>query len=66
MAPGAQSGRAGSEGASRRIRRSIAHCPASGRWTARREREYQESLELIQDLAVQRSRQSASVNLVFI
>ena len=43
-----------------------AHCTTSGRWTRRREQEYRESLALIEGLAVQRRRQSASLNLLFI
>lgn len=43
-----------------------AHCPPRRRWTARRQREYRESLALIRDLAAARSRRSASVNLLFL
>jgi len=43
-----------------------AHCPPDRRWTPRREREYQETLALIRDLAAGRSRRSASLNLLFL
>lgn len=43
-----------------------AHCPGRRRWTARRQREYDESLSLIRDLAVARSRRSANLNLLFL
>jgi hypothetical protein len=43
-----------------------AHCPPDRRWTPRREREYRETLALIQDLAAGRSRRSASLNLLFL
>ena len=43
-----------------------AHCPPNRRWTTRRQREYDESLALIQDLAAARSRRSASLNLLFL
>jgi hypothetical protein len=43
-----------------------AHCPPDRRWTARREREYRETLALIRDLAAGRSRRSASLNLLFL
>jgi hypothetical protein len=43
-----------------------AHCPPDRRWTARRQREYEESLALIRDLAAARIRPSASLNLLFL
>lgn len=43
-----------------------AHCPPRRRWTDRRQREYDESLALIRDLAAARSRHSASLNLLFL
>jgi hypothetical protein len=43
-----------------------AHCPSDKRWTERRQREYDDSLSLIRDLAVARSRHSASMNLLFL
>jgi hypothetical protein len=43
-----------------------AHCPPRRRWTDRRQREYGESLALIRDLAVSRSRRSASLNILFL
>jgi hypothetical protein len=43
-----------------------AHCPPNRRWTARRRREYDESLALIRNLAAARSRRSASLNLLFL
>jgi hypothetical protein len=43
-----------------------AHCPPSRRWTSRRQREYNESLALIRDLAAARTRRSASLNLLFL
>jgi len=43
-----------------------AHCPPNRRWTSRRQREYNESLALIRDLAAARSRRSASLNLFFL
>jgi len=43
-----------------------AHCPPDRRWTPRREREYRETLALIQNLAADRSRRSATLNLLFL
>ena len=43
-----------------------AHCPPDRRWTSRRQREYNESLALIRDLAAARTRRSASLNLLFL
>lgn len=43
-----------------------AHCPPRRRWTARRERDYRETLALIRALAAERSRPSANVNLLFL
>jgi hypothetical protein len=43
-----------------------AHCPPNRRWTTRRQRDYDESLALIRDLAAARSRPSASLNLLFL
>jgi hypothetical protein len=43
-----------------------AHCPPNKRWTGRRQREYDDSLSLIRDLAAARSRRSASLNLLFL
>lgn len=41
-------------------------CPPRHRWTKRRETEYRETLSLIRNLAAERSRRSASVNLLFL
>ena len=43
-----------------------AHCPPDKRWTARRRRDYDDSLALIRNLAAARSRRSASLNLLFL
>ncbi len=43
-----------------------AHCPTDKRWTARRRRDYDDSLSLIRGLAAARSRRSASLNLLFL
>ncbi len=43
-----------------------AHCPPHKRWTERRQRDYDEALSLIRDLAAARSRHSASLNLLFL
>jgi hypothetical protein len=43
-----------------------AHSAGRSRWTERRQREYDESLSLIRDLAAARSRRSASLNLLFL
>jgi hypothetical protein len=43
-----------------------AHCPPNKRWTERRQREYDDSLSLIRDLAAARSRRSANLNLLFL
>jgi len=44
----------------------VAHCPKRRRWTERRQREYDESLSLIRNLAAARTRRNASVNLLFL
>ena len=43
-----------------------AHSAGRSRWTERRQREYNESLSLIRDLAAARSRRSANLNLLFL
>jgi hypothetical protein len=43
-----------------------AHCPSNKRWTERRQRDYDDSLSLIRDLAAARSRRSANLNLLFL
>ncbi|HWA26372.1 MAG TPA: hypothetical protein VG734_11975 [Lacunisphaera sp.] len=43
-----------------------AHCPPERRWTERRQREYDDSLSLIRDLASARTRRSANLNLLFL
>ena len=43
-----------------------AHSAGRSRWTERRQREYDESLSLIRDLAAARSRRSANLNLLFL
>jgi len=43
-----------------------AHCPPARRWTARRRRDYDDSLALIRELAATRSRRSARLNLLFL
>jgi len=43
-----------------------AHCPPDRRWTERRQRNYDESLSMIRDLAAARSRRSANLNLLFL
>jgi hypothetical protein len=43
-----------------------AHCPASKRWTSRRQQNYNDSLALIRDLAAARSRRNANMNLLFL
>jgi len=43
-----------------------AHSAGRIRWTERRQREYDESLSLIRDLAAARSRRSANLNLLFL
>jgi hypothetical protein len=43
-----------------------AHCPASKRWTSRRQQNYHDSLALIRDLAAARSRRNANMNLLFL
>ena len=43
-----------------------AHCPPDKRWTERRQRDYDDSLSLIRNLAAARSRRSASLNLLFL
>ncbi|MDD3179397.1 MAG: hypothetical protein PHQ04_03500 [Opitutaceae bacterium] len=43
-----------------------AHCPPRRHWTARRDREYDDTLSLINDLAVRRSRRGASLKVLFL
>ena len=43
-----------------------AHCPPSKRWTARRQRDYDDSLSFIRDLAAARSRRDANLHLLFL
>lgn len=43
-----------------------AHCPADRRWTPRRQREYDDTLSLIRQLAAARTRPGATVNLLFL
>ena len=43
-----------------------AHCPPDKRWTGRRQRDYDNSLALIRNLAAARTRRSASLNLLFL
>lgn len=43
-----------------------AHCPPQRRWTGRRQRDYDDSLALIRDLAAARTRRSANLNLLFL
>ena len=43
-----------------------AHCPPAKRWTERRQRDYDDSLSLIRELAAARSRRSANLNLLFL
>ena len=43
-----------------------AHCPPRKRWTARRQRDYDDSLSFIRDLAAARSRRDANLNLLFL
>lgn len=43
-----------------------AHCPPERRWTGRRQRDYDDSLALIRDLAAARTRRSANLNLLFL
>lgn len=43
-----------------------AHCAPEQRFTGRRQREYQESLLLVSDLAAARTRRGANVNLLFL
>lgn len=43
-----------------------AHCPPDRRWTERRQRDYDDSLSLIRDLAAARTRRSANMNLLFL
>lgn len=43
-----------------------AHSAGRSRWTERRQREYDESLSLIRNLAAARSRRSANLNLLFL
>ena len=43
-----------------------AHCAPAQRFTSRRQREYQESLSLVSDLAVARTRRGANLNVLFL
>ncbi len=43
-----------------------AHCPPDRRWTGRRQRDYDDSLALIRNLAAARTRRSANLNLLFL
>jgi len=43
-----------------------AHCPPDRRWTARRQREYDETLALIRDLAAARTRPNANLIVLFL
>jgi hypothetical protein len=43
-----------------------AHCPPDRRWTGRRQRNYDDSLALIRNLAAARTRRSANLNLLFL
>lgn len=43
-----------------------AHCPPEKRWTPRRQREYDDTLALLRQLAAARTRRNAAVNLLFL
>lgn len=43
-----------------------AHCPEAKRWTERRRRDYDDSLNFIRELAAARSRRGANLNLLFL
>ena len=43
-----------------------AHCPPAKRWTERRRRDYDDSLNFIRELAAARSRRDANLNLLFL
>ena len=43
-----------------------AQCPSTKRWTSRRRREYDDTLDFIRELAAARSRQNANLNLLFL
>jgi hypothetical protein len=43
-----------------------AHCPEAKRWTERRRRDYDDSLNFIRELAAARSRRDANLNLLFL
>ena len=43
-----------------------AHCPPRKRWTVRRQRDYDDSLSFIRDLAAARSRRDANLHLLFL
>lgn len=43
-----------------------AHCPEAKRWTERRRRDYDDSLNFIRELAAARSRRDANMNLLFL
>jgi len=43
-----------------------AHCPPAARWTPRRQRQYDDTLTFLRDLAAARTRRGANVNLLFL
>jgi hypothetical protein len=43
-----------------------AHTPASGRWSPRRQRDYDDTLDLLRHLTAARTRRGANVNLLFL
>jgi hypothetical protein len=43
-----------------------AHCPPDRRWSPRRQREYDDSLSQLRDLAAARTRRGANLNLLFL
>ncbi len=43
-----------------------AHVPAAGRWSPRRRRDYDETLDLLRHLTAARTRPGANVNLLFL
>lgn len=43
-----------------------AHTPASGRWSPKRQRDYDDTLDLLRHLTAARTRRGASVNLLFL
>jgi hypothetical protein len=44
----------------------VAHCPATRRWTPKRQRDYDDTLDLLRHLTAARTRRGASVNLLFL